>query len=399
MREQLHQLVGAARRERLEPLRGDLVALGASRARKLAVGNLPNRHVAEGVLRLARDRRGALTLYELLAHEQTHAFLDDQPRERRGRRQGADPEHLADDGRIVHDRLLLGGESVKARRNDPMHRLRQRQLAAPDEVAGAVPVAVAVQQTAVGEHPDVFRGVQRVAARPRQDERLHVGRQGRALEQRAQQLAARVPVERGEGDRGGIPLAAAPAGPPLEQIAARGHQDEHRHVRRPVDELVDEIEQAVVRPVDVLEDERERARLRKRFEPSPPGGERFGAAVAVECILGGEPEQRTEVRRDPMRLVGVGERRPDGPYEAFRDLVRRSLERADLRPRHLGERVEARPFAVGQRVAVQTQQWIGRAVGAGEELDDQAALADPRIADDREQLRRALAAHAFERPT
>ena len=56
------------------------------------------------------------------------------------------------------------------------------------------------------------------------------------------------------------------------------HDHEQRHVARPFDQVVHEVEQALVRPLEVLEDEDQRAPLRKRLEEAPPGGERLARA-------------------------------------------------------------------------------------------------------------------------
>ena len=69
---------------------------------------------------------------------------------------------------------------------------------------------------------------------------------------------------------GDVELAAAPAGPPVEQLRPRRPDDEQRNAGRPVGEVVDEVEQAVVRPVQVLEDEHERPLLGEPLEVAPP---------------------------------------------------------------------------------------------------------------------------------
>ena len=76
--------------------------------------------------------------------------------------------------------------------------------------------------------------------------------------------------------------------------------DEQRHARRPVDEVVDEVEQAVVRPVEILEDEDERALVGDPLEEAPPGGERLVLAVAPAArVL--DARQRAEVARASTR--------------------------------------------------------------------------------------------------
>ena len=67
-----------------------------------------------------------------------------------------------------------------------------------------------------------------------------------------------------------VELAAAPARTPLEQLRTGGAQDEQRHAARPVDEVVDEIEQALVRPVQILEHEHGRLRVGEGLEQLTP---------------------------------------------------------------------------------------------------------------------------------
>ena len=76
--------------------------------------------------------------------------------------------------------------------------------------------------------------------------------------------------ERRERERRRVQLAAAPARSSLEKLRPGGRNDEERHVGHPVDELVEEVEQALVGPVDVLDHEDERALVRERFEEAPP---------------------------------------------------------------------------------------------------------------------------------
>jgi hypothetical protein len=75
-------------------------------------------------------------------------------------------------------------------------------------------------------------------------------------------------------------VSATPLGPALEQLGPGGGDEQHRRVRGPLDEMVDEVEQAVVGPVDILEEEDQRALLCQRLEQRPPGGEVLRAPVA-----------------------------------------------------------------------------------------------------------------------
>ena len=76
-----------------------------------------------------------------------------------------------------------------------------------------------------------------------------------------------------------------------------------RHVPRPVDEVLDEVEQAVVRPLDVLEDEDERMLLGQRLEEAPPRGERL--LLRAGRTVARLPDQRTQMRQHPLRVSSI----------------------------------------------------------------------------------------------
>ena len=90
--------------ERLDPLGDAPVLRGALGARDLPVRDVADERVRERELALALDRRAPLAADEALALERV---------ERRGRcvrvaSERARPEDLADDGRVLQERLLVG---------------------------------------------------------------------------------------------------------------------------------------------------------------------------------------------------------------------------------------------------------------------------------------------------
>ena len=203
--------------------------------------------------------------------------------------------------------------------------------------------------------------------------------------------------ERRERERRRVELAAAPAGPALEELGPRRRDDEQRDVGHPVDELVEEVEEALVRPVDVLDDEDERTLLGETLEEAAPGGERLVAAIAAELRFAGEAEEREEMRLDARLVAGAGERVLDGLVDLRRDLLRRVLlEDAGLRLDDLAERPQRDPVAVGEAASLAPGDELGVGVDDALELVDEAALADSGDADEREELRRALVPRALE---
>ena len=150
--------------------------------------------------------------------------------------------------------------------------------------------------------------------------RLDIGVERRAAEQGVQERRGLLVREWREQERRRVRLAAAPAGPPRQQLRPRGAEDEERDAARPVDEVVDEVEQRVVGPVQVLEDEDERALVGDRLEVAPPGGERLVAAVARRLVRL-EPGERTQPPLDPRGSVAIG----DEPLDGLPKLLARPL--------------------------------------------------------------------------
>ncbi len=123
------------------------------------------------------------------------------------------------------------------------------------------------------------------------------------------------------------------------------------------------------------------------FRRSPPS-----------CASLGEAEEREEMRLDPRLVAGAGERVLDGLVDLRRDLLRCVLlEDAGLRLDDLAERPQRDSVAVGEAAPLAPGDELGVGVDDALELVDEAALADPRDADEREELRRALVARPLER--
>ena len=160
--------------------------------------------------------------------------------------------------------------------------------------------------------------------------------------------------------------------------------------------MVDEVQETLVRPVEVLEDEHGRAGVGQRLEETTPRRERLGPAV-VRALLAAQPEQRPDVGEHPFGLVRLGQERLDGVRElGVRDLGRVVLEDARLRLRHLAERPEADALAVWQGAALAPRDQLGQRLDDREQLGDEPALADPRNAHERHELRLPLAPHAVQ---
>ena len=171
---------------------------------------------------------------------------------------------------------------------------------------------------------------------------------------------------RGQGrerDRRRVRLSSAPPGTAGEQLWAGRADDEQRNSRRPVDEVIDEVEQAVVRPVQVLEDEDERVLLGERFEEPPPGRERLGLAVGAGLGLLGEADQRAEVAHDPVRIRCVFHQLGDNLVQLLlRLLLRIGLEDAGVRLHHLAQRPVGHALAVRETASLAPVDELGHDV-------------------------------------
>jgi hypothetical protein len=149
--------------------------------------------------------------------------------------------------------------------------------------------------------------------------------------------------------------------------------------------VLDQVEQRVLGPMDVFEGEHERLVLGHPLDPlAGRPGDLLLAPLALDRLehAGGKPEQVGD------RLV----------LARFAQLLDRHFERIVIGDPgggldHLGERPVRDALAVGQRPA----RKHGRAFETFDELLREPALADARVAVDREQLRAAIADGAFVR--
>jgi hypothetical protein len=168
VREQLGVVLHPLPRDPLDPTRRRLVLARARRPRDLGVGDVAHEPMAECELRLALDRREPCRAHELAPHQLVEAVADGALFVAPDGRDGAGPEHLADDGRVLEERLAFGAERVEPRRDQRLDGLRDRGVAAG---------------RALAQHADELFGVERVSAGALQKLLLRLGGQHRALEE------------------------------------------------------------------------------------------------------------------------------------------------------------------------------------------------------------------------
>ena len=144
MGEELGVVVRAT--QRIDPFGRAAVAPNAAGAGDLAIRDFAQQLVSEGVLDVAGHRRAAGSLNELPSRQAMQKFVSFLPREPTNCLERANPEHLANDGRVLQEPLLDVGEQVQARGDDAVNGLRQLRESAvlqqdPTELLGVQRVA------------------------------------------------------------------------------------------------------------------------------------------------------------------------------------------------------------------------------------------------------------------
>ena len=213
------------------------------------------------------------------------------------RRESLARERLAENGCVLEQAALLRRQPVEARGDEPVQRLGH--LERRDLAGRAVDRAFLNEQSAVEQHPHRLDCVERHAFCARQDLRPQL--LWEPGHESIEQLGHRRLRERAEMERREVAVPGAPVRPLVEELGTREDEHEERARLRPLEQVLDEVEQARVGPLHVLEHEDGRVRVREPLEEEPPGGEEVVALV--RGLLLGDPEQAREHRlaRTPAR--------------------------------------------------------------------------------------------------
>ena len=314
VREHLRVVLGPARAPRSSRRRGG--ARPARSARGIcAVGDVADQHVAEGVLGLARRPRVRRSRRTKSLRSSAWSSSLDRPRGRCRR-------------------------ASRARRPRTPCRARRRPAAAPSP-PGASPSRRAAMMpwtvsgraarrlAALLEHPGVLLRVQRVAARPRERASACVVGRRAAAARAARRSGARC-RRRTSGESASVSAFDLPPPQAGRRSSSSGRavaDDEERDTARPVDEVVDEVEQV-------------------RRPPSAGPRRRAPAAAARRAPRRTAARRRTpRARRSaPLNVVAEADERP----QVADDPV------ADPRPTSRGDRVVAASASTSaRRVALQ----------------------------------------------
>ena len=378
----LGQVVDPLPRHSLGPGRRGPV-LGAPRGpRDLPVADVADQRVPEGEFGLAVDRGDRLGPNQLLAGEFVEGLSHRAFITAADGRDRARPEHLPDDGGVLEHGLARRGQGVQAGRDQRMDRLRNPDVGALGQTPGAL---IPHQQGLVLEHPDELLCVERVPARPFEQQVLDVLGKGRPVEQRRHQPGSLVLRQGMELDPSGVAGDGGPAGVALGELGTGGADEQHREPVRVLHEVPDEREHRLVGPVDVLEHEHGRTGRGDGLEEPPPRGEQ----LLPLCGRGGlYADQGSQPLLQPLPVrLGFRDRR----VELGDGFLRRvGLQDPGLSLHDLAERPERDPLSVRQAPAQPPRDAIGQGLDMPRELGDQAALPDPRLAHHRGQLHRGV---------
>ena len=351
--------------------------------RERLVGDMPNQVLEEAVLAMLGRARVGLHTEHLLACEGDEHRLEVGLGAREGG-QRISREGLAENRRVLEQPPLFGGQAVESSRDEGVQCLRdfERFDLAREPVRGAV----LHEQAAVEQHPHRLDRVERDAFGAREDAVANLEREPR--HEPGQQFLHGLLRERLEIQRCEAPLPGAPGRPALHQLwpCERDHED--RVAPRPVEQVLDEVEQARVGPLHVLEGEHRRIALREALEEEPPRGEEI---LLVARLVLRQPEQVREARLEEAPLFGVEEvllERGVQLGQRRRRLL--LLGDAAAHAHHVGECPVRHALAVGEAPPAVPVHGVRDPVEVLVELPREPRLADAGDAGHRDEVRLAL---------
>jgi hypothetical protein len=261
-----------------------------------------------------------------------------------------------------------------------------------DRAAWTVDAALAREEPAVEEHSHRLHGIQRHAFGPLENPGVQVV--GEAGDEAVEQFLHRGRRERLERQCRRVAPDGAEARSPFGELRPREREHEERMGMRPLEQVLDEVEQGRVGPLQVLEDEHDRAPLGEALEEEPPGREEV---LPVGRRVLREPEQMGEARLEPRALARVLDSLLEHRAELGDCFLRRVLL-GDQRPHshHLCQRPVGDAVAVRETAAAVPEHLVQDPVEVLLELPREARLADAGDADDRDEVRLTLLRRAVE---
>ena len=289
-------------------------------------------------------------------------------------------KRLAEHRAALDQAALLGPKRVESRRHQRVQGLRNLQIL--DSTGRAIHVAIAGQKGAIEQHADRFDRIERHALCPVEYPAAQVVR--KAGDEPVEKIAHRRGGERFEVERTEAPLAGTPARSLVAELRSGERQHEQRMAARPVQQILEEVEQTGVRPLKIFEHEDRRRIVRQALEEDSPGREEV-LLVSRNALI--EPQEVRQTGLDPGPLLAVEEVFLEGEPQLrarrFRFFV---LQDAAAHAHHLGERPIRDPLAVRKAAAAMPERVAGQTVDVLLELPGKPGLADARNAGDEGEL-------------
>ena len=301
-----------------EPRRDLLVQRRARPLRHRLVDGVADQAAVEPE-RVADGERRPRRLDQLLADELAQRSCSSVARRfRRELGQRRRPELLAHDRRMLEHRELIRFEAIESRGEERLDRRRDRDRR---RVSRRVCIATICSRK---------NGLPPAASAMRARRRGSSAAPSSRLSTSASDSAAPSGLS---AQRRDVAAGAGEVRPLVEQLRTRKAEQQDRRVERPVDDVLDEIEERRLGPVQVVEHDDERPLARERLEELPHRPER---RLRLAAALG-EADRRGDALDDDVPLV-VGR-------EDAADRVERAL--ASEPPNDLGERREGAALSVG----------------------------------------------------
>ena len=183
-------------------------------------------------------------------------------------------------------------------------------------------------------------------------------------------------------------MAGAPGRAPLLQLGPGQCDHVERVVARPLEQVLDEVEERRVRPLHVLERQHGRVLVGEALEEEAPGGEEV---LPVARLVVAEPEQLRQSGFGVAALFGVQDVLVErGTKLAQRDSCVLVLADPAAHAHHVGERPVRDALPVGETATAMPVDGVDDPVEVLVELPRKPRLADPGDARDRNEVRLAL---------
>ena len=326
--------------------------------------------------------RPALAPQELLARQRAQELVDGLSVVLGHRAEPVRPDDGAHHCGVTEQLLLGGRKQVDTCRDDPEDTVRK-----PPDVAAGRP------------HANELLRVERVPGGPLDHRRTERRVGGIATEERLDEAHCLARRERAERHGQRVALAASPARPSLEKLGTSTANDEQRDALHEIDEPVDEVQEAVVGPLQIVDHEHERSPARRaprgrRRQPAKSSARRSPRPTSP----GTSPTSGSQARHDPFAFcLGTSSATASASLRLRR---RRVVVLVDSRLGldDLAERPERHSVPVREAAAVTPRDDLLVVLDDLAKLCNEPALADPRDADERHELRssgrRATAANA-----